>query len=357
MSEFYDEKGNVLGHFVDGKPVFIQQAVPAIMPAPTGDELDDLVLSCSRAILTRSKLREKVNGKDRIHGDLTRDQETPSHVLLEAIQAWIQQGNLRDLTQVNRAVTEFIHWATRLTELGVFTRGLNGSPEWTFDRVALKRLGYFFGMSGIEPLPSKAEILAERERFAREDAEYQTKMAAQRREDAAKMAEYEVEFAKQERIKTLTNEIAAKLWSFEQIDFDVEPLPPEYDIRLRKRQNFKKFSTDEIKGLVEAGKSNAEIIEGMIMSTIDSLRQVNRTCVEPLEAGQTRQYFTKSEWARFMASDAFAAIHETNRSHFMLGMDGLYVLTLGPKTPLTEVEQAALAAHAAKSDETRAHAA
>ena len=300
--------------------VMVDGKVTMISPVPEDDAFDDLILDSCRAIFTRPEL------KGRISGELT---PTPGSAaqscwLVSEIARWIREGDLRSHTQINEAVTAFTDWATRLNELGV-----EEFKNWQLDLGMLLRLRWFFGIYGTEPLPSKAQILASRKQREEETSE----QVRQRNQELREMQEYEKELDRKYHIDDLLDRIVNKLyslvrWAGEDYD-ESHPAPSEYHAQVDKREAFIRFNKDRIALLVDSGKSDDAITEEVIVEMIDDLKALGKSEIPPLEPGQQRRYFNEFEFAKFLRK-GFAELHKTNKTVLMLGMDGLFVVTIIP---------------------------
>jgi hypothetical protein len=173
----YDKDGRLIGRSTDNVPVIFSQTT-----APEDDELDDLLLESAKAILTRPELKKRIV-------NLTPNENgVNSPWLMEELTLWATQGNLRDVQQINFAVSEYIDYAERLAALGVFN-------DWKIDRWILRRLRWFFLVPESQPLQTKKEILAERERLAHEDQQRREQAAKDKRQQERELAEYQKRFA------------------------------------------------------------------------------------------------------------------------------------------------------------------
>lgn len=326
----YDDEGTFTGEMVDG--VFTPVA-----PVPSGDAFDDMWDLCCATFEKHPRLRSRLDSW------FLPNSETGRHTtwLGDEVVVWIRQGNLRSYTQVNEAVTAYANHWDRLVRLGVLNK-------WVIDLATVKSFRWFFAVAGAKPLPSKDEYIAEQKEWEAREAERQRQAANASRANKAEMEVYEKELARDERITNLLQALAAKLWSMEDIDLDAEPLPPEYEDRRRKRSVFCKCSRDVITEMVDAGLSDSEIVEKTIMDYVDTLVEMGRSGVPPLKEGETRRFFTKSEFHKFLVSEWDTVLSEGNETSLMLGMDGLFVVTIRPQGP--EAEQAALAAAQSKSN-------
>jgi len=238
--------------------------VTLFLPVPEGDSFDDLLLDSCRAILYNPRLRQSVNGWRRLSSDLFKSEGVPSELLLETVARWIQSGNLRDVSQVNEALANYLAWATRMTELGIFSRGLNGSPEWQFDRLALHQLGWFFGIAGSRPLPTKSEYLAEQAAAKQRWEEQERENAKKSREMRKLVDEYELERAKEARITNLIQKIAARVFPFPaEIDFNADEMLPEhrqlYDEVRKNRREFRAINYKSVSRKVDEGLTDEDV--------------------------------------------------------------------------------------------------
>jgi hypothetical protein len=317
---FYNDTGILTGEMVDGK--FIP-----VSPAPEGEAFDDLKDECLKAIGLSPRLKGKTDfnpSVDRASGAII----THSWRLSDEVSRWIKEGDLRSHTQVNKAITTFAdHWE-RLVRLGVV-------PTWKLELGNLTYLGWFFGVKGAKPLPTKQEFLDEQARWAAREAERIRQSESARRKDKAEMDEWEAKQAKMARIKALVIKISNKLYSFDRIDIVADPLPREYHILDRKRRTFihgfekiNGYSANEliVEELVERGMIDNEIVEDRIMDTLNHLKEVGQSQIPPLAEGETRRFFTYDELFHFIKGGEWEALLDTHDTVLMLGTDGLWVL-------------------------------
>jgi hypothetical protein len=247
------------------------------------------------------------------------------------IKSWILRGTLRHRDELTSALNDWLK-NTKFRERMRDPFYL----DWKFDKRAMQEVAASFGLSS--PLTRK-EVAEETAAFLKAYEERRQKI---READRKVLAEFEIELAKNERVKNLLKRIAAKLYSFDGLDLGTDPLPPEYEQRSRKRRTFRQSSEGKIRLLVDKGKSDAEILGEMVMDVIETLKSIGRSEIRPLEEGETRRFFTESEFKKFYLSHEWDEMLDEGESSIMLGMDGLFVVTLRPMPLMTEAEVSAL---------------
>jgi hypothetical protein len=155
----------IVGHLVDGVVTPIQQA---ILPAPEGDELDDLVDECCHTI-------ENMFGSyKRLHPDLQLSDGQHSLILTDGtnklglthfghagVRSWIVKGSLRSSDELTPVLNAF------MSDMVKKVRLRKVEPDWKFDNDALIIISSRFGLQAPRTF---AELAAKREadRVARE---------------------------------------------------------------------------------------------------------------------------------------------------------------------------------------------
>jgi hypothetical protein len=339
MSEvFYDSEGNVLGHVVDGKPVFNQTAapVPQAPPVPTGDAFDELLDNCLR--MMTGYLGKVLN---KLAPELRSDQNgVASTAMLRGkhpigfdyghggIVSWIREGTLRSSDELSPVLREYVDMMTRRVRLQTV------DASWQFDNRAMKWCSQKFGAPVTADPPAKTP-----EQIA---ADAETKSAEIRRNNAdverqnQELAEYEVELDKQLRVKRLLKKLATSfftaddIWIPEAVD---APTPPELWKVRQRREVFRLI----YEGVVARGVAN-ELTDEEIMEKIEEMNQVLRGSFrswvpEPQQSGEVRQYFTGIR----EATEFWATHTPEQAAHLQVCMDGRFCVTI--KSQVTDQKE------------------
>jgi hypothetical protein len=173
---FYDEQGRVAGHFADDQPVFVT-------PAPTGDELDNLLDDCCGTILNVfrpiKRLQDELNhAKDQPLSELLTDGtytwgRESGH---QGVRSWITHGTLRSRDEL----TPVLNWFHQ--EMQRRVRLKKSQPDWKFDNDAMVILSSRFGL----PTPRTFDELKKfrDQQYAERETERQRQAEIQRQRDA-----------------------------------------------------------------------------------------------------------------------------------------------------------------------------
>jgi hypothetical protein len=321
-----------------------------VAPAPVEDELDDLLLECAKAILMRPALR--VHSMLKPYGT-----GMQSPWLWDEMTVWVTRGNLRDVQQVNAALTEYIEWANRLAALGV----LDG---WTLDLPALKRMRFFFQVPDSRPLPTKKQYLAEQAAFEQERREARERhVAADRRaarEAEERQRQYEAsEEGKRARViqdavtiivgeqtladpekPTVDEVMTARLLAEERTRVTpyveavakLRPLATSEDIAVRWRAAQTEYA--ELAEMLEGTPQENQIVKEEDFTMKQVVKELGPPDLEPLKAGETREFYRT--WQDFLAdfttnSAKWMTILDTHDFQQQLQPDGHVAVTFMPK--------------------------
>jgi hypothetical protein len=311
ISVYAEDNTTVIGHIVAGK---FEPILQATSPAPTGDELDDLVLDAATTFVTFPRLQGHVHYSLRVS-----DGRYPEDLLKE-LTLWIEQGDLRSPQQVNGALSRFCDYQERLVALGV------EDTKWELSTFNVKKLRWYFHTPDAKPLPSKSEIIAEREKSTRDYEQRQRKAAKDTRE-MDRIVEQET------RISDLLTTIAKKLWSLDDIDLEVST--PRLRFNRNQRKAFQRFQKQAIRQLVEAGKNDAEIIQEMqtmyeLTVSTKSGKEWGSSIPETLKEGESREFVEPvGAMTRYMqVCEEKLSTHDVSIS---LCPDGRMAITVRPK--------------------------
>jgi hypothetical protein len=343
---YAEDKMTVVGHIVEGT----YEPIQATSPAPTEDELDDFLLECAKAILTRPSVL--IDSMLKPYGT-----GMQSPWLWDEMTVWVTRGNLRDVQQVNVALTEYIEWATRLAALGVF-------DGWKLDLPALKRMRWFFQVPDSRPLPTKKQYLAEQAAFEKERREArEAHVAADRRaarEAEERQRQYEVsEEGKRAKVvqdaitlivgeqtladpekPTVDEVMTARLLAEEKTRVTpyveavakLRPLATSEDIAVRWRAAQTEYA--ELCELLEGTPHENQIIKEEDFTMKQVITELGPQDLEPLKEGETREFYRT--WQDFLAdftthSTKWMAVLDTHDFQQQLQSDGHVAVTFMPK--------------------------
>ncbi len=299
----------LIGHIVEGH----FEPIQTTSPAPTGDDLDDLLLDCARAFTTFPRLQHLLDGSLK-----PSDGKYPA-ALLEELTLWIEKGNLRDKQQVNDALAQYSNYLEKLIAFGVID-----PRKWKLAWWNVSKLRWYFAVPGTKPLPTKNEILAEQKRT---DEEYQRRSHESQAAHASGMREIE----RKMRIDDLVKMLAKMFWSYDGIDLGADEVPPRLKTNSWNRQTFRKFQREVVEQLVDAGKTDAEITEemtqmSMLLQTTKSGAAWGSSVPEPLKQGETRHFVEPENF-----TTEFMRIYQENVGHEVttcMCMDGRFAITV-----------------------------
>ena len=319
-------------------------------PAPAEDELDDLLLECAKAILLRPSVR--IDSMLKPYGT-----GMQSPWLWDEMVVWVTKGNLRDVQQVNAALTEYIEWATRLAALGVF-------DGWKLDLPALKRMRWFFQVPDSCPLPTKKQFLAEQAAFEQDRREAREAHVAADRKAAREAEERQRQFdasvaGKRARViqdavnlivgeQTLADPenptgdevMTARILAEERTRINpyveaiakLRPLATSEDIAARWRAAQAEYV--ELAEMFEGTPHENQIVREEVFNMKQVIEELGPPDLEPLKEGETREFYRT--WKDFLAdfttnSAKWTAVLDTHDFQQQLQPDGHVAVTFMPK--------------------------
>lgn len=317
-----NEEGRIVGT-MDGD-VFTPLA-----PAPIGDQLIDLIDECCEwfeAYVGKAK--------EKLVPELHADRKGHSRFLMEGlhecgasvghggIRSWIVNGTLRDRQQMAGAVNDYLDRRERRARM---TRS---SHEWKFDHLAMIDIGAKFSANPPRVLLTQ-EMLAE-EAAKRSEAIRQSNavVAKERRE----IAEVEVEMDKKLRVKRLLKTLSNDFFTMDDLDFqEAENVPPAWHDVMKRRGIFKIVYEGVVTRSINAGKSDKEIMKHIEMLNQAVQGSFKSSVPDPLQPGETRQYFTTNDIDGAMR--VYENLADDQAADLQLAMDNRWCITIRTITP------------------------
>jgi len=225
---------------------------------------------------------------------------------------------------VNEALTTYSGYLERLIAFGVID-----PKTWRLSWANVSKLRWYFKTPDAKPLATKAEILADQKK-ASEDRERWA------RENQATNARVKRDVERKMRIDDLLKLMAVMFWSYEGLDSNAEELGERWRENSWNRQAFRKFQREVVEQLTDAGKTDAEIIQEMTAMTMIFVPRGpgtpwGSTIPEPLKEGETRHFIEPLGLAGFI--NGLVSENDLTKTEITtcLGMDGRFVVTVGPK--------------------------
>jgi hypothetical protein len=144
-----------------------------------------------------------------------------------------------------------------------------------------------------------------------------------------------------EHVQMLAKSIANRLWPFDGIDLNADPIGDRFRSNSENRRAFKVLWKETIEELVKAGKTDEEIIEKMMairkltMKTLSG-KEWQSSIPEPLKPGETRALVEPAD-VRKAFMQALQDIRAGRDVVVGLCPDGRFVITSGEAKPLPKV--------------------
>jgi hypothetical protein len=304
---YAEDKVTLLGYLNDGK----FEPIQATQPAPTGDELDELLDACCTTIENAFK------AYGRLHPDLWMDDGQHSLVLTDGrnrldmgrghrgVRSWIVEGTLRSADELTPVLNRFLDEQKRLVRLRKVT------PEWKFDNDALIVISSRFGLQAPK---SFAELKAKREaeRLERDRIERQRREQEQAAREAFKQSQGGKEQARAQAIRDLKEDTIRAAVDALATRIESDPMPSnmselsgeEQDTLTRRARgyaldNAKEYRRIErlIRPVVEASNLSADAIVSIYNKAVQDWIELEETIdpkyLPPLEK-TIGNYFRKA---------------------------------------------------------------